>query len=369
MTRRTDVGVDTVRAAAYTVPTETPEADGTLAWDSTTLVVCHVDAGPVTGLGYTYAHPVCVPLIEDTLADLVRGHDALDVPGAWAAMQRGIRNLGRPGLVSCAMSAVECALQDAKARLLGIPLASLLGRCHPRVPIYGSGGFTTYDEATTRRQLERWLEMGLPRVKIKIGEARGSRVRRDLDRVGLARKTIGPEVELYVDANGGYSAGQAVRAGDALAEHDVTWFEEPVSSDDPAGLARVREQVRPDVTAGEYGYHLPHFVALLEAGAVDCLQVDVTRCGGYGEWLRVASLAAGEGIELSGHCAPNLSVHGMAATSNMRHLEYFRDHERIERMLFDGALDPEEGALAPDVSRPGNGLTLRESDAARYRVG
>ncbi len=122
------------------------------------------------------------------------------------------------------------------------------------------------------------------------------------------------------------------------------------------------------MTAGEYGYHLPHFVGLLDAGAVDCLQVDVTRCGGYGEWLRAAALAGAHGIEVSGHCAPNLSAHVMAATPNMRHLEHFRDHERIERMLFDGTLEPDGGTLVPDLSRAGHGLALREREAERYRV-
>lgn len=364
-----DTTVRAVRAAAYVVPTDAPAGDGTLTWDSTTLISCEVDAGEVSGLGYSYAHEACVPLIESTLSGVVTGRDVLDVPGAWTAMQRAIRNVGRPGVASCALSAVETALYDAKARLLGLPLASLLGRCVAAVPVYGSGGFTTYDDEQTRNQLQRWAqELGIPRVKIKIGESWGTRTERDLYRVALARSVVGDGVELYVDANGGYRIGPAVRVGQALADHGVTWFEEPVSSDDLAGLARVRGQVSPDVAAGEYGYHLPYFAAMLAAQAVDCLQVDVTRCGGYGEWLRAAAVAAACSVDISGHCAPNLAAHVAVATPNLRHLEYFHDHERIERLLFDGVLDPVGGTLRPDLSRPGHGLTLKHADAEPYRV-
>jgi L-alanine-DL-glutamate epimerase-like enolase superfamily enzyme len=364
-----DVQVDSVRAMAYVIPTDQPEADATLAWDSTTLVVCEVTAGTTTGLGYTYAHESCVPLIEDKLAAAVIGRDAMDVPAAWSAMQRTIRNLGWPGQVSCALSAVETALQDAKARLLELPLASLLGRCHRVVPVYGSGGFTTYDNDRTRVQLRRWTDhLRIPRVKIKIGESWGGAVPRDLERVALARRTVGDDVELYVDANGGYSVGQAVRVGHALADHGVTWYEEPVSSDHLAGLRQVRGQVAADVAAGEYGYHLPYFATMIQAEAVDCLQVDVTRCGGYGEWLRAAAVAAAGSTDVSGHCAPNLAAHVAVATPNQRHLEYFHDHERIESMLFDGALAPTDGALRPDLSRPGHGLAFKHADAERFRV-
>lgn len=361
--------VRSVRAAAYVIPTDAPEADGTLSWDATTLVVCEIEAGQVRGLGYSYAHQACVPLIEKTLAPVVTGRDVLDVPGAWTAMQRGIRNVGWPGVAACSLSAVETALYDAKARLLDLPLASLFGRCHETVPVYGSGGFTSYDDERTREQLQRWAhEQRIPRVKIKIGESWGTRTDRDLHRVALARSVVGDGVELYVDANGGYGVGQAVRTGRALADQGVTWFEEPVSSDHPAGLAQVRSQVTPDVAAGEYGYHLPYFAAMLAAQAVDCLQIDVTRCGGYGEWLRAAATAASCGIDVSGHCAPNLSAHVAAATPNLRHVEYFHDHERIERILFDGTLDPDGGALRPDLSRPGHGLALKHADAEHYRV-
>jgi L-alanine-DL-glutamate epimerase-like enolase superfamily enzyme len=357
-----------ITAAVYVIPTDAPEADGTLAWDKTTLVLASVQAGAARGIGWTYAAAAAQGVITDVLADAVAGRSALDVPGAAEAMARAVRNVGRPGIAATAISAVDIALWDLKARLLGCPVASLLGQARASVPVYGSGGFTSYDDGQTRDQLSGWVEKDhIPRVKIKIGENWGSNVRRDLARVALAREVIGPDTELYVDANGGYTVGQAVRVADWMAMYGVSWFEEPVSSQDLAGLATVRCAVTADVAAGEYSWSLADSARLIDAGAVDCLQVDVTRCGGITEFLRACALAAGHNLQVSGHCAPNLHARVGVAVPNLRHVEYFHDHQRIERMLFDGALDPDGGILTPDPGQPGLGLALREPDADRYR--
>jgi len=364
-----DWAVTDLTVSVYTVPTDLqPEADGTLEWSATTLVVAEPVAAGVTGLGWSYATPACATLIGDTLREVVIGSSALDVPGTWAAMVRRCRNLGRPGVVSMAIAAVDIALWDLKAKLLGLPLCRLLGQVSAEVPVYGSGGFTSYDQATLSDQLSGWVhDQGIPRVKIKIGQSWGHDPARDLARVRTARQVIGPDAELYVDANGGYTRGQAVRMAHAMQDQDVTWFEEPVSSDDLGALAEIRREIAPDVAAGEYGYDLHYFQRMCAAGAVDCLQADVTRCAGVTEWLRVAALAAAHGLQVSAHCAPNLHAHPAASVPNLRHLEYFHDHVRIEHDLFDGALDPTGGALHPDQGRPGLGLTLRREHAERYR--
>ncbi len=362
--------VEGLDAAVYVVPTDAPEADGTLAWDKTILVLVTARAGGQQGIGWSYTAAAAAPVVTGILSEVVAGRSALDVAGANEAMTRALRNVGRPGIGAMALSAADIALWDLKARLLGSSVTSLLGRAREKVPVYGSGGFTTYDEARTREQLTGWVEKDrIPRVKIKIGESWGSNEPRDLARVALAREVIGPDTELYVDANGGYSTGQAVRMAHQMDDFGVTWFEEPVSSQDQAGLAVIRQQVRPDVAAGEYSWTLADSARLLDAGAVDCLQLDVTRCGGITEFLRGAALAAAHSVQVSGHCAPNLHAQVAAAVPNLRHLEYFHDHQRIERMFFDGALDPEGGVLAPDPGRPGLGLELRSADAERYRQG
>jgi L-alanine-DL-glutamate epimerase-like enolase superfamily enzyme len=358
-----------LRAAVYTVPTESPEADGTLSWSDTTLVVVHAESEGATGLGWTYGSPAAAVVVEQHLAPVVTGRPAFDVPAANEAMTRAVRNAARPGLAGHAVSAVDIALWDLKARLLGLPLVTLLGAARTEVPVYGSGGFTTYDERRQDRQLRTWTEeYGIPRVKIKVGESWGTAEARDRKRISAARRSAGA-AELYVDANGGYDAKQAVRLGDHLEAEGVTWFEEPVSSDDLPGLARVRDGVRADVTAGEYGYTLGYFERMLAAEAVDCLQADVTRCGGVTVWLRAAALAEARGLEVSGHCAPHLHAHAAAAVPNLRHLEWFHDHVRIEDTLFTGALDPSGGAVRPGADgSPGHGMALRPEAAGGYRT-
>lgn len=353
--------VEQVRTATYEVPTDHPEGDGTLAWQSTTVVVVEITSGGQTGTGWTYSGPGAQTVIDTELAHHLDDRDVFDVPAAWQAMVRACRNMGRPGLASCAISAVDIALWDLKARLVGSSLAQLFGRTRSDVPIYGSGGFTTYDDATTTVQLEKWVsEWQMDKVKIKIGESWGTNTDRDLQRVALARRVIGEGTQLFVDANGAYNRKQAVRMGRYFCEDfGATWFEEPVSSDDLVGLREVRQQCQADIAAGEYGYDQWYFAHMIDAGAVDCVQVDVTRCGGYTAWSQAAGLIASHNLDISGHCAPNLHAHIAASVPNLRHLEYFHDHHRIENMLFEGALSPDGGVLCPRVDMPGHGMKLR----------
>jgi L-alanine-DL-glutamate epimerase-like enolase superfamily enzyme len=362
---RVDVRVERLDVAAYTIPTEEPESDGTFEWEATTVVVVAAHAGGETGLGYTFAPAAAAKLLEDELAGLVEGANALAVGRSWLALGARLRNAGRPGLGFCALSAVDLALWDLKARLLGLSLADLLERAHDAVPVYGSGGFTSYPLDRLREQLAGWVEEGIPRVKMKVGREPDE----DPARLAAAREAIGAAAELYVDANGAYTPKQALAWGERFTgEWGVSWLEEPVSSADFAGLRLLRDRgpAGLEIAAGEYGYVLADFRNLLGAGAVDCLQADVTRCGGITGLLRVAALAEAEGIDLSGHCAPAASAHVLSAVHRLRHLEWFHDHVRIERMLFDGTLEPAGGFVRPDAERPGHGLELKRADAARY---
>jgi L-alanine-DL-glutamate epimerase-like enolase superfamily enzyme len=356
-----DTAVERFTVSAFTIPTDEPESDGTLAWDSTTIVVVEADAGGKTGLGYTYADVSAGRFVESLLEPAVRGLDAMSVGAAWEAMQERIRNAGRPGLGQMAVSAVDTALWDLKARLLGVPLTAALDATHESVPVYGSGGFTSYSLARIRNQLGGWVDDGIPRVKMKVARDPA----RDPERLDAARGAIGDEAELYVDANGAFSRKEALAWAERYAaDWGVAWFEEPVSSDDLDGLRLVRDRAELEVAAGEYGDVLPYFERM--ADAVDCLQADVTRCGGITGLLRVAALCDARSLDLSGHCAPQLSAHALAAVRRLRHLEYFHDHVRIEEMLFDGCLEPVDGALVPDRSRVGNGLELRREEAGRW---
>jgi L-alanine-DL-glutamate epimerase-like enolase superfamily enzyme len=361
-----EVPIESVQAQAFTVPTDRSEADGTIAWDSTTLVVVEVAAGGKSGMGYTYSSACIVDLIGKTLAEKIKGKDALSPQAAFAAMERAVRNLGREGLAATAISAVDTALYDLKARLLDVPLARLLGAYRLSVPIYGSGGFTTYSDSELAQQLGGWVvEQGCAFVKMKIGSEPG----RDPHRVEVAKRAIG-KATLFVDANGAYGPKQAIALAEQFAEQDVGWFEEPVSSDDLEGLALVRAQlpVGMEVAAGEYAYTTDYVRTMLQHGAVDVQQADATRCGGYTGFLQAAALCDAFHTDLSGHCAPALHLHVACAAPRLRHLEWFHDHVRIEHMLFDGAPRPRDGQIVPDLTCAGNGLVFKHADAARYAV-
>ena len=356
--------IESLTVSAYTIPTDTPESDGTLRWDSTTILLAEAAGGGKRGLGYTYGDVSTGKLIESKLVEVVQGQNAMHVQASWAAMQRALRNAGRTGVGAMAVAAVDTALWDLKARLLKVPLADLLGRFHEGVPIYGSGGFTSYSVERLREQLSGWVAEGIPRVKMKVGRE----PEQDLGRVIAAREAIGPDAELMVDANGAYHRKQALEKAQGFSRLGVVWYEEPVSSDDLEGLRLLRDRGPSSmaIAAGEYGYDVFHFRRLLEARAVDILQADVTRCAGITGLLKVDALCKAHNVGLSAHCAPQIHAHACCAAEMLVHCEYFHDHARIERMLFDGALDPEGGVLTPDPSRPGLGIELKRADAARY---
>ena len=361
------VSIERLDVSAYTVPTDSPESDGTYSWDKTTIVIVEATAGGKRGLGYTYADLSTAKLIQEMLANIVQGQDAMNVPSCLLNMVKSIRNLGRPGIASMAIAAVDAALWDLKARLLDVALVTLLGAVREAAPIYGSGGFTSYSREHLQRQLGDWVADGIPRVKMKIGRHPDD----DPARVADAREAIGPEAELFADANGAYSRKEALALAEIFAvESGVTWFEEPVSSDDLEGLHMIRDRapLGMDIAAGEYGYDLWYFRHMLEAGAVDVLQADATRCAGITGFMRVAALCESRSLELSSHCGPSLHVHPCCAVTNFRHMEYFHDHVRIERMFFDGVLTPIDGTLHPDLSRPGMGLEFKRKDAEQYAV-
>ena len=361
---RVNVPIGKVRARAFTIPTDKPEADGTIAWNSTTLIVVEVSGANMVGLAYTYAGASITKLIESKLAETIAGLDAMDPPAAWRAMQRAVRNLGREGLAATAISAVDAALYDLKARILDVPLATLLGAYRKGVPVYGSGGFTTYSDDELKSQLGGWVARdGCAFAKMKVGTDPDD----DPRRVAIAKAAIG-EATLFVDANGAYTVKQALALAACFTDQEVGWFEEPVSSDDLRGLREIRKRAPAgmDIAAGEYAYTISYVRAMLEAAAVDVQQADVTRCGGVTAFLQIGALCEAFHIDLSGHCAPALHLHVACAVPRLRHLEWFHDHVRIEHMLFEGAPTPQGGAIRPDLSRPGNGLSFKHQDAARY---
>lgn len=354
------------KISAFRIATDQPESDGTAKWDSTTVVLIELTAGNITGLGFSYANAAAAHVARELIEKVIIGRDALDIPSLHSRLDIEVRNWGRPGLVSTAISAIDICLWDLKAKLLGRSVLTLLGKMREDVPAYGSGGFTSYTEKQLVDQLTGWASAGLRAVKMKIGRE----PEKDLQRVKAVAKELNGRAELYVDANGAYQRKQALDKARQFGELGVTWFEEPVTSDDRIGLHMLVEHAPPvmNIAAGEYCYVLDDARLLLEAQAVDVLQADVTRCGGVTNFLKIGHVCETYHFPLSAHTSP--SIHGTLCCALVPaiNVEYFYDHQRIEHMIFEGALEPVKGNLKPDASRLGFGLELKRADAARFEI-
>jgi L-alanine-DL-glutamate epimerase-like enolase superfamily enzyme len=355
-----------IKVECYQVPTDFPESDGTLAWNGTTLIFVEVFAGGFKGIGYTYASTASADIINNQLKYILIDANAMDLSYLYNKMNHEIRNLGRQGVVSSAISAVDCALWDLKAKIFEIPLAVLLGKEREKIAVYGSGGFTSYNNEQIKDQFAAWMKLGIKMFKMKIGREKN----KDWERIKEAREIIGPDNELFVDANGAYYPDEACYYAEKFNEFDVRWFEEPVSSDNLEGLNFVRNHVPPQISiaAGEYGYDLLYFNKMLRAGAVDVLQADATRCGGLSGFIKAGILCETYQLPFSAHTSPLIHLHPMLCLKNAVHIEYFYDHERIEKLFFDGFIEPDEGFLKIDMSRPGLGIELKKVDAEKYLI-
>jgi L-alanine-DL-glutamate epimerase-like enolase superfamily enzyme len=358
--------IEATKATSFTIPTDAPEGDGTFAWDATTLIVVELRCENETGVGYTYSHKTAAPLARELMKKHVEGQGPFDTNVLFSNLREAQRNYGRDGVAATALSAIDIALWDLKTKLMGQPLCRVLGQMREGAPVYGSGGFTTYSDEQLRKQLSGWASDGIPRVKMKIG----THPEDDLRRVKIAREVIGDSTELFVDANGAYSRKQALWFAERfVSEYSVSWFEEPVSSDDLAGLRLIRDRAPAgmDIAAGEYGWTAMYLRNMIEAEAVDVIQADATRCGGVTGFMDAAALADAHPLPLSAHCGPSVHLHLACAARPLRHVEYFHDHARIESTLFDGFRAPKDGVMYPDLSRPGMGIEFKSADAERYR--
>jgi L-alanine-DL-glutamate epimerase-like enolase superfamily enzyme len=355
-----------ITSSVYRIKTEHPESDGTFAWKETTLVLVAVKSGGKTGIGFSYGHQAMAEVIEQTFAPVLNNGDAMDIPSLWERMLASARNVGTRGIAAHALSAVDIALWDLKGKILNLPLCKLWGQARESVPIYGSGGFTSYTHEQLVKEFTHWKKMGVDQFKMKVGRAPDQ----DLKRVKQAREAIGNSSALFVDANGAYSQKQALEFAEKFKEMNVSWFEEPVPSDDLEGLHYLCEHAPAgmDIAAGEYGYDILYFRRMLEEKAIDVLQADATRCGGFTGFFQACQLARTFNIPLSSHTAPSVHLHACLTESNVRHMEYFHDHVRIEGILFDGVSVVKKGNLSPYLERPGHGLELKKNISKKYLI-
>ncbi|MGI8952879.1 MAG: enolase C-terminal domain-like protein [Chitinophagaceae bacterium] len=360
------IKIEQLRTSAYKIPTDALEADGTIAWNSTTLVLVQVQAGGKTGIGYSYASEATAFFIEKELKELMLGKNALQIAEINFLLTKQIRNNGTCGITMMAISAIDNALWDLKAKIFNVPLCNLLGKAKNEMLIYGSGGFTSYNKKQLQSQFSGWKKDGMKYMKMKIG----THPENDVQRVKEAKEAIGDDANLMVDANGAYSAKQALKKAKEFEQYGVMWFEEPVRSDNLQGLNLISEHApaQINIAAGEYGYNIHYFDAMLHANAVDILQADATRCGGITNFLKAGYLCEAHQLPFSSHCAPALHLHAAVALPSFFIAEYFHDHVRIENMLFDGVPSPIDGAIKPDESRAGFGFDFKFKDAEKYKI-
>jgi L-alanine-DL-glutamate epimerase-like enolase superfamily enzyme len=316
------------------------------------------------GVGQTVARDI----VQGVLRPLLIGQDPLCIEKLWDDMFWRVRGFGRKGVAFCAISAVDIALWDLKAKLFGVPLYRLIGPYTDRVPIYGSGGWTSFTEAELVREQTGYVERGIPRVKMKVAKDFGHAEREDVRRLAAVRKAVGDDVEIYVDANNGYYAKQAIAMARRLAEYDVKWFEEPVLADDIAGLAAIARAIDIPVATGEHEYTRYGFKELIAQGGADIVQPDVGRVGGVSEWLKVAHLAQAFNLPVAPHAVQLVHLHLACCTPNLKVVEYLGVSEESDRVWYTEFPEPRDGYWSPYPDRPGLGLELDPDAVLKFSV-
>lgn len=336
-----------------TVPALKPGARGR----SQLFVHVRTDEG-VEGLGQCAGLTATRSLIEDALADVLLGAHPFHIEKLWHDLFWKVRGYGRKGLAFQAISALDIALWDLKAKALGLPLYQLLGPYTESVPVYASGGWTNFSLEELIEEQVGYAARGFKAIKLKVGKDFGQSEGEDLARLAAVREAVGEEVEIYVDANNGYTAKQAIRMAGRFEEYNIGWFEEPVLADDIPGLAAVAAATMTPVATGEHEYTKFGFRDLLMANAADIVQPDVGRVGGVTEWLKIAHMAHAFNRPVAPHAFQLVHLHLACATPNLKVVEYLGTYEESDRIWYRDCPQPEDGLLAPFPDRPGLGLEL-----------
>ena len=366
------VKVTALTAATVVIPLRnvTSFATRTVSERHYTLVKVSTESG-VEGLGFCYCGNAAGWLVTGAVRDLLAGHVvgrvAHQTEAIWDAMYRDALLMGRRGAVVRAMSAIDIALWDACAKAAGLPLYRYLGAARSDVvPAYASGGYylAGKSEQDLAAECAGYVERGFRAVKIKVGRVSA---REDAARIAAVRAAIGPEVELFTDANNAWpDATAAIRAIHRWEEHDLGWVEEPNPPDELAAHAAVAAAVEPPIATGEIHQTRWDFQQILDLDAAAILQADAGVCGGVTEFRRIAALAAGRGVTVAPHWLADLHVHQVAATPNATWVEFFPDTEVLNLMeVFRTRLEIRDAGLALP-QEPGHGVVLDDAAVERW---
>ncbi len=331
------------------------------------FVHVYTDRGLV-GLGLGGGTTAAREVIERTLKPILLGQNALHIEKLWDEMFWAIRGVGRKGLAFSALSAVDIALWDLKAKYYETPLYQLLGPYTESVPVYGSGGWTHFSLDELVAEQCGYVERGMRAVKMKVGKDFGHSEREDVARLAAVREAVGPDVQIFIDANNGYYAKQAIRLARVFEEYDVGWFEEPVLADDIDGLAAVAKAIDIPVATGEHEYTKYGFRDLIVRGGADIVQPDVGRVGGISEWMKVAHLAHAFNLPVAPHAYQLVHLHLACATPNLKIVECLGTVEAADRIFYTSFDEPRNGVWSPDPHKHGLGLELDPSAVKHYAV-
>lgn len=344
-----------------------PDSSLAIGGRSQLFVHIHTDEG-VEGLGVGQAAPGARQVIETTLRRVLIGQDPFNIEKLWNDMFWHVRGFGRKGVAFCGLSVVDTGLWDLKAKALRLPLYRLLGPYTDSVPIYGSGGWTNLSEDELVAEMVGYVEQGIGRVKMKVGKDFGRSEREDLQRLAAVRKAVGDDVAIYVDANNGYYAKQAIYMAKEFEQFQVGWFEEPVLADDVQGLAEIRQAINIPVATGEHEYTKYGFKDLIARGGADIVQPDVGRVGGVTEWIKVAHLAHAFNLPVAPHAVQLVHLHLACATPNLKVVEHLGTALEGDGIWYTDIPEPEDGMWAPFPDRPGLGLELDPHAVEKWSV-
>ena len=324
-----------------------------------TIVQLTTDQG-LTGFGVTYNEvggEATKVMIEASIAPRLLGRSPFETEVIWQDLTQYLRGVGRKGLTFCAMSAVDIALWDLKGKLTGLPLFRLLGGNKTRIPVYASGGWTSYEDEQLVEEMESFVSRGYRMIKFKVGVEGGNNLRRDVRRVGLVREAVGEDIGIMLDANNCWDAATGARFANMVKDYDILFLEEPTFADDLPGLRRYKRSTDLPLATGEHEYTKYGCRDIILNEAADIVQMDFTRAGGFTEAVKVAALTQAWNLKFAPHAMENIHIHLISAMPNALFLERLLLFEELTSNTYKNCPVPENGYMEL-TEAPGLGLEL-----------
>lgn len=328
-----------------------------------TFLYVFTDEG-ITGIGPARSGALDKALIEELLKPYVVGEDPLNSERIWEKMYWASLQYGRRGAAISAISTIDIAIWDLKGKILNQPVHKLLGGHRDTVPSYGSGINLNYTREELVEEMTAYVESGFKMVKMKIGRRDPDD---DLERVKLVREAIGPDVDLALDVNNGWSVKTAIRMAGKLEKYDIYWLEEPILADEIDNLSRLADETSIPIAVGENHYTKWEFKELMERGAMEIVQADIGKCGGVTEFIKIAAMADAYGLPVCPHHTEYVDAPLVAAIPNGLFHEYIREWFGPMGQLFVDPIKPENGEISPS-NKPGFGIELNEESIKGLKV-